>query len=186
MACDSDSLLLLHVAPCSFNPVGSSQDLSPVVAAVQLCDAVHGAGVLPAVTSHTSEWQQHRKATSTTGEQARVRGQGASGSSPDRWAECVPSLGPQLTRDPEAAGIEGGALGGGDIDFQAELLQGPAVGLGHVLPGGGDVRFGDKQAAQAHVDVLWEEAAPRVRTSFSRVTLGSVLVPGLPGAAPRP
>lgn len=77
MACDSDSLLLLHVAPCSFNPVGSSQDLSPVVAAVRLCDAVHGAGMLPAVTSHTSERQQRRKATSNTGEQARVRGQGA-------------------------------------------------------------------------------------------------------------
>lgn len=33
------------------------------------------------------------------------------------------------------------------------------------------------------MDVLWEEAAPQVKTSFSRVTLGSVLVPELPGAA---
>lgn len=63
-------------------------------------------------------------------------------------------LWPPLTSHAKAAGIEGGTLGGGDTDFQAELLQGPAVGLGHVLPGGRDVGLGHKEAAQAHVDVL--------------------------------
>lgn len=64
---------------------------------------------------------------------------------------------PPLTGDPEAAGVQRGALGGGDVHLQAELLQGPAVGLGHVLPGGGDVGLGHEQATQAHVDVLWGE-----------------------------
>lgn len=66
---------------------------------------------------------------------------------------------PPLTGDPEAAGVQRGALGGGDVHLQAELLQGPAVGLGHVLPGSGDVGLGHEQAAQAHVDVLWGRAA---------------------------
>ena len=66
---------------------------------------------------------------------------------------------PPLTGDPKAAGVQCGTLGGGDVHLQAELLQGPAVGLGHVLPGGGDVGLGHEQAAQAHVDVLEERAA---------------------------
>ena len=59
-----------------------------------------------------------------------------------------------LTFDAEAAGIESGSLGSGDVDLQTELLQGPAVGLGHVLTGGCDVGLRHKQAAQALMDVL--------------------------------
>lgn len=51
------------------------------------------------------------------------------------------------TFDAEAAGIKRGPLGGGDVDLQTQLLQGPAVGLGHVLTSGRDVGLGDKQAA---------------------------------------
>lgn len=63
----------------------------------------------------------------------------------------------QLTCDPKAAGIKGGTLGGGDIDFEAEFLQGPAVGLCHILSGGSDVGLRHKQAPQAHVDVLLKQ-----------------------------
>lgn len=120
-----------------------------------LCDA---RAVLPPTPSgSTSDWERRCR---PPGPPARRPGAGKGHlTETPRVAECA-SLGPQLTRDPKAAGIEGGALGCGDIDFQAELLQGPAVGLGHVLPGGCDVRLGDKQAAQAHVDVLWEAAIP--------------------------
>ena len=59
-----------------------------------------------------------------------------------------------LTFDAEAAGVQDGALGVGDVDLQTELLQRPAVGLGHVLARGRDVSLGHKQAAETHVDVL--------------------------------
>lgn len=62
-----------------------------------------------------------------------------------------------LTFDAEAAGIQCGTLGGGDIDLQTQLFQRPAVGLGHILAGSGDVRLWHKQAAEAHVDVLEKE-----------------------------
>ena len=59
-----------------------------------------------------------------------------------------------LTFDAEAAGVQHGSLGGGDVDLQTEFLQRPAVGLGHVLAGGRDVGLRHKQTAQTHVDVL--------------------------------
>lgn len=59
-----------------------------------------------------------------------------------------------LTFDAEAAGIQCGTLGSGDNDLQTQLLQRPAVGLGHILAGSGDVSLWHKQAAEAHVDVL--------------------------------
>lgn len=59
-----------------------------------------------------------------------------------------------LTFDAEAACIQCGTLGSGDINLQTQLLQGPAVGLGHILTGSSDVSLWHKQAAEAHVDVL--------------------------------
>lgn len=53
----------------------------------------------------------------------------------------------EWTFDAKAAGVEHSLLGGGDVDLQTQLLQGPAVSLGHVLTGGRDVGLGDKQAA---------------------------------------
>lgn len=61
-----------------------------------------------------------------------------------------------LTFDAKAAGVQLCPLGGRHhVDLQTELLQGPAVGLGHVLTSGRDVGLRHKQAAQAHVDILW-------------------------------
>lgn len=91
------------------------------------------------------------------GEPARL--EAGAGSVSEKLRQWAGSPHTPLTRDAEAAGVEGSTLRGGDVDLQAELLQGPAVGLGHVLPGGGDVRLRHKQAAQTHVDVLWEAAA---------------------------
>lgn len=59
-----------------------------------------------------------------------------------------------LTCDPEAACVQGGTLRRGHVHLQAQLLQGPAVGLGHVLPCGRNVGLGHEQAPKAHVDVL--------------------------------
>lgn len=64
MAWDSDSLLLLHVAPWSFNPAGRSQALSPVGKAARICDTAPGPGVLPPATSDT-DWEPHRHPTWT-------------------------------------------------------------------------------------------------------------------------
>lgn len=58
------------------------------------------------------------------------------------------------TFDAEAARIQNGALGVGDVNLQTKLLQRPAVSLGHVLAGGGDVRLRYKKTPQADVDVL--------------------------------
>lgn len=44
-----------------------------------------------------------------------------------------------LTFDAKAAGIQLCPLAGGHIHLQTQLLQGPAVGLGHILTGGRDV-----------------------------------------------
>lgn len=41
--------------------------------------------------------------------------------------------------------------------IQVELLQRPAVGLGHVLSGGGDVRLRNKQASQPYIEILQTE-----------------------------
>lgn len=65
------------------------------------------------------------------------------------------------TFDSKAAGVQRGALGRGDINLQAQLLQRPAVGLGHVLAGSGDVSLRNKQAAEAHVDVLRDAGRKR-------------------------
>lgn len=59
-----------------------------------------------------------------------------------------------ITFDAKATRVKRCPLGGGDVDLQAELLQGPAVNLGDVLPGGSDVSLRHKQAAQADVNVL--------------------------------
>ena len=61
-----------------------------------------------------------------------------------------------LTFDAKAAGIQHGPLDSSDIDLQTQLLQRPAVGLGYVLTGSGDVSLWHKQAAEAHMDVLEE------------------------------
>lgn len=72
------------------------------------------------------------------------------------FAGCVHGSGlPScLTFDAEAAGVQRGALCSGDVDLQTQLLQRPAVSLGHILAGGGNVRLWHKQAADTHVDVL--------------------------------
>lgn len=62
------------------------------------------------------------------------------------------------TFDAKAAGVQRGALARGDIDLEAQLLQRPAVGLSHVLAGSSDVSLRNKQAAEAHVDVLQNAA----------------------------
>lgn len=41
--------------------------------------------------------------------------------------------------------------------IQVELLQRPAVGLGHVLSGGGDVGLRNKQASQPYIEILQKE-----------------------------
>ena len=68
-----------------------------------------------------------------------------------------------LTFDAEAAGIQCGTLGSGHIDLQTQLLQRPAVGLGHILAGSGDVSLWHKQAAKAHVDVLEREENRKIK-----------------------
>ena len=60
----------------------------------------------------------------------------------------------EWTFDAQAADVECGLLCGGDVDLQTQLLQGPAVVLGHILTDGRDVGLRDTQAAQAHMDVL--------------------------------
>lgn len=67
---------------------------------------------------------------------------------------CIVSFGLCLTFDAEAAGVQCGALGSGDIDLQTQLFQRPAVCLSHILAGCSDVGLGYEQAAEAHVDVL--------------------------------
>ena len=59
-----------------------------------------------------------------------------------------------LTNDAEAAVIQfdvGVAVGYDDVEV--ELLQRPAVGLGHVLAGGRDVGLGQEQTAQPHLEI---------------------------------
>lgn len=41
--------------------------------------------------------------------------------------------------------------------IQVELLQRPAVGLGHVLSSGGDVGLRNKQASQPYIEILQKE-----------------------------
>lgn len=41
--------------------------------------------------------------------------------------------------------------------IQVELLQRPAVGLGHILSGGGDVGLRNKQASQPYIEILQKE-----------------------------
>lgn len=167
MALESESLLLLHVAPCSFRPGGGGA--SPPIgsgnsSARPLATGRGGrptaqlwllGGDLPAhlgAGAPSEDYQAPR-----AGEPARL--EAGAGSVSEKLRQWAGSPHTPLTRDAEAAGVEGSTLRGGDVDLQAELLQGPAVGLGHVLPGGGDVRLRHKQAAQTHVDVLWEAAA---------------------------
>lgn len=59
-----------------------------------------------------------------------------------------------LTFDSKAASIQSSTLGGGDIHFQTQLFQRPAVCLGHILAGCSNVSLWHKQAAQANMDVL--------------------------------
>lgn len=68
-----------------------------------------------------------------------------------------------LTFDAEAAGIQCGTLGSGHIDLQTQLLQRPAVSLGHILAGSGDVSLWHKQAAEAHMDVLEREENRKIQ-----------------------
>lgn len=166
MALESESLLLLHVAPCSFRPGGGRVHRSGAGTALRAhwprdagADPRHSSGSwaadLPAhlgAGAPSEDYQAPR-----AGELARL--EAGAGSVSEKLRQWAGSPHTPLTRDAEAAGVEGSTLRGGDVDLQAELLQGPAVGLGHVLPGGGDVRLRHKQAAQTHVDVLWEAAA---------------------------
>lgn len=166
MALESESLLLLHVAPCSFRPGGGRVHRSGAGTALRAhwprdagADPRHSSGSwaadLPAhlgAGAPSEDYQAPR-----AGELARL--EAGAGSMSEKLRQWAGSPHTPLTRDAEAAGVEGSTLRGGDVDLQAELLQGPAVGLGHVLPGGGDVRLRHKQAAQTHVDVLWEAAA---------------------------
>lgn len=41
--------------------------------------------------------------------------------------------------------------------IQVELLQRPAIGLGHILSGCGDVGLGNKQASQPYIEILQTE-----------------------------
>lgn len=91
------------------------------------------------------------------------------------------------TFNSKAAGVQRGALGRGDIDLQAQLLQRPAVGLGHVLAGSSDVSLRNKQAAEAHVDVLRDAGRKRRMASGradkqrrSRATAVQSAVPSVP------
>lgn len=59
-----------------------------------------------------------------------------------------------LTFDAKAAGIQCGTLCSGDIDLQTQLLQRPAISLGHILAGSCDVSLWHKKAAKANMDVL--------------------------------
>lgn len=166
MALESESLLLLHVAPCSFRPgggasppIGSGNSSARPLAmgrggrpTAQLWLLGGRPPRTPWAGAPSEDYQAPR-----AGELARL--EAGAGSVSEQLRQWAGSPHTPLTRDAEAAGVEGSTLRGGDIDLQAELLQGPAVGLGHVLPGGGDVRLRHKQAAQTHVDVLWEAAA---------------------------
>lgn len=161
MALESESLLLLHVAPCSFRPGGGRVHRSGAGTALRAhwprdagADPRHSSGSwaadLPAhlgAGAPSEDYQAPR-----AGEPARL--EAGAGSVSEKLRQWAGSPHTPLTCDAEAAGVEGSTLRGGDVDLQAELLQGPAVGLGHVLPGGGDVRLRHKQAAQTHVDVL--------------------------------
>lgn len=132
MALESESLLLLHVAPCSFRPEGG---VSPSARdGVALPCGARGPPRPARAPGHPTSLN-------------------AFGSDTRGWAH-------PLTRDPKAAGVERGVLRSGDVDLQAQLLQRPAVCLGHVLPRGRDVRLGHEQATQTHVDVLWGGGAP--------------------------
>lgn len=81
-----------------------------------------------------------------------------------------------LTFDPKAAGVQCGTLGGGDIDLQTQLFQRPAVRLGHILAGGGNVSLWHKQAAQAHVDVLQKGGQDGERNQKKKKCVSTIYV----------
>lgn len=153
IALDSESLLLLHVAPWSFRPV-------------RRCgDGAEG------VQGHTAQLTGHPQAQ--LGRSGQTLGTFV-------WKQ-VPQKGQttlrlQLTCDPKAARIKGGTLGGSDIDFEAELLQGPAVGLCHILSGGSDVGLRHKQATQAHVDVLYKQPHGKESRSAPALAVPSAIL----------
>lgn len=55
--------------------------------------------------------------------------------------------------------------------IQVELLQRPAVGLGHILSGGGDVGLRNKQASQPYIEILQTENKIHILKTMHKSTI---------------